>query len=168
MSKRQQNSTNTRLTHVDEKGQANMVDVGNKAVTERFATATALVRMQPETLALINAGDAKKGNVLAVARIAGIQAAKKCSELIPLCHPLALNAVEVHFDLNVADNLVRISATCKVSGKTGVEMEALTSVSIACLTIYDMCKSVDKGICISEVRLLRKKGGKSGDLILDN
>ena len=163
MSKRQQNSTNTRLTHVDEKGHAHMVDVGNKAITERFATATALVRMQPETLALINAGDAKKGDVLAVARIAGIQAAKKCSELIPLCHPLALNAVEVHFDLNVADSLVRISATCKVSGKTGVEMEALTAASVAGLTIYDMCKAVDRGMEISEVRLEEKSGGKSGD-----
>ena len=163
MSNRQQNSTNTRLTHVDEKGQAHMVDVGNKAITERFATATALVRMQPETLALINAGDAKKGDVLAVARIAGIQAAKKCSELIPLCHPLALNAVEVHFDLNVADSLVRISATCKVSGKTGVEMEALTAASVAGLTIYDMCKAVDRGMEISEVRLEEKSGGKSGD-----
>ena len=163
MSNRQQNSTNTRLTHVDEKGQAHMVDVGNKAITERFATATALVRMQPETLALINAGDAKKGNVLAVARIAGIQAAKKCSELIPLCHPLALNAVEVHFDLNVADSLVRISATCKVSGKTGVEMEALTAASVAGLTIYDMCKAVDRGMEISEVRLEEKSGGKSGN-----
>ena len=163
MSNRQQNSTRSRLTHVDEKGQAHMVDVGNKAITERFATATALVRMQPETLALINAGDAKKGNVLAVARIAGIQAAKKCSELIPLCHPLALNAVEVHFDLNVADSLVRISATCKVSGKTGVEMEALTAASVAGLTIYDMCKAVDRGMEISEVRLEEKSGGKSGD-----
>ena len=163
MSNRQQNSTSSRLTHVDEKGQAHMVDVGNKAITERFATATALVRMQPETLALINAGDAKKGNVLAVARIAGIQAAKKCSELIPLCHPLALNAVEVHFDLNVADSLVRISATCKVSGKTGVEMESLTAASVAGLTIYDMCKAVDRGMEISEVRLEEKSGGKSGD-----
>ena len=163
MSNRQQNSTSSRLTHVDEKGQAHMVDVGNKAVTERFATATALVRMQPETLALINAGDAKKGNVLAVAQIAGIQAAKRCSELIPLCHPLALNAVEVHFDLNVADSLVRISATCKASGKTGVEMEALTAASVAGLTIYDMCKAVDRGMEISEVRLEEKSGGKSGD-----
>ena len=163
MSNRRQNSTNTRLTHVDEKGQARMVDVGNKAITERFATATALVRMQPETLALINAGDAKKGNVLAVARIAGIQAAKKCSELIPLCHPLALNAVEVHFDLNFADSLIRISATCKASGKTGVEMEALTAASVAGLTIYDMCKAVDRGMEISEVRLEEKSGGNSGD-----
>ena len=161
MSNRQQNST--RLTHVDEKGQAHMVDVGNKAIAERFATATALVRMQPETLALFNAGDAKKGNVLAVAQIAGIQAAKRCSELIPLCHPLALNAVEVHFDLNVADSLVRISATCKASGKTGVEMEALTAASVAGLTIYDMCKAVDRGMEISEVRLEEKSGGKSGD-----
>ena len=163
MSNCQQNSTSSRLTHVDEKGQAHMVDVGNKAITERFATATALVRMQPETLALINAGDAKKGDVLAVARIAGIQAAKKCSELIPLCHPLALNAVEVHFDLNVADSLVRISATCKVCGKTGVEMEALTAASVAGLTIYDMCKAVDRGMEISEVRLEEKSGGKSDD-----
>ena len=163
MSNHQQNSTSTSLTHVNETGQAHMVDVGNKAITERVATATALVKMRPETLTLINASDAKKGDVLAVARIAGIQAAKKCSELIPLCHPLALNAVEVHFDLNVADSLVRISATCKVSGKTGVEMEALTAASVAGLTIYDMCKAVDRGMEISEVRLEEKSGGKSGD-----
>lgn len=151
------------LTHVDEKGQARMVDVGNKPVTERIATATALVRMRPETLALIIAGDAKKGDVLAVARIAGIQGAKKCSELIPLCHPLALNSVDVQFELDPNESLIRITATCKVSGKTGVEMEALTAASVAGLTIYDMCKAVDRDMEISEVRLEEKSGGKSGD-----
>lgn len=151
------------LTHVDEKGQARMVDVGSKPVTERIATATALVRMRPETLALIIAGDAKKGDVLAVARIAGIQAAKKCSDLIPLCHPLALNSVEVQFELDSSESLIRITATCKVSGKTGVEMEALTAASVAGLTIYDMCKAVDRDMEISEVRLEEKSGGKSGD-----
>ena len=151
------------LTHVDEKGQARMVDVGSKPVTERIATATALVRMRPETLALIIAGDAKKGDVLAVARIAGIQAAKKCSDLIPLCHPLALNSVEVQFELDSDQSLIRITATCKVSGKTGVEMEALTAASVAGLTIYDMCKAVDRDMEISEVRLEEKSGGKSGD-----
>ena len=163
MSNHQHNSTDTGLTHIDEEGQARMVDVSNKAISERVATATALVSMKPETLALIRSGDMKKGDVLAVARIAGIQAAKKCSELIPLCHPLSLTAVKVHFELNDADNVIRISATCKVSGKTGVEMEALTAASIAGLTIYDMCKAVDRRMKISEVRLEQKSGGKSGD-----
>ena len=163
MSNRQHNSPNSGLTHIDDKGQAHMVDVGSKTISERVATATALVSMQPETLALIRSGDAKKGDVLGVARIAGIQAAKKCSELIPLCHPLSLNSVQVHFDLNNATSVIRISATCKVSGKTGVEMEALAAVSVAGLTIYDMCKAVDRGMKISEVRLEQKSGGKSGD-----
>lgn len=151
------------LTHIDEQGRARMVDVGDKAVTQRIAVAGATVSMLPETLALIRSGDAKKGDVMAVARIAGIQAAKKCSDLIPLCHPLALTAVDVSFDTDEAGSQVHITASCSVSGKTGVEMEALTAASVAALTIYDMCKAVDRGMIISGVRLLRKSGGKSGD-----
>lgn len=157
-----------RLTHIDDEGRARMVDVGDKAVTERIAVAGAVVKMMPETLALIMSGETKKGDVMAVARIAGIQAAKKCSDLIPLCHPLALNAVEVAFDVDEAASEVRIEATCKVSGKTGVEMEALTAASVAALTIYDMCKAVDRGMTISNVCLLEKSGGKSGDWIRDS
>jgi cyclic pyranopterin phosphate synthase len=163
MSNKSDQEADARLTHIDEKGQANMVDVGTKAITERQATAIAKVSMQAETLELIVSGSAKKGDILAVARIAGIQAAKKCSELIPLCHPLALNSVDVHFDLNEQECQILINATCKVSGRTGVEMEALTAASVAGLTIYDMCKAVDRGMEISSVRLLEKSGGKSGD-----
>ena len=151
------------LTHLDETGAARMVDVGAKAVTERVAVATATVAMLPETLALLEQGGHKKGDVLAVARIAGIQAAKKCSDLIPLCHPLMLNSVEVKFSTDVAASSVHIEACCKVSGKTGVEMEALTAVSVAALTIYDMCKAVDRNMEIGNVGLLQKTGGKSGD-----
>lgn len=155
--------SNDQLTHLDDKGRARMVDVGAKAVTERTATATGEVHMKPETLALVMSGDSKKGDVLAVARIAGIQGAKKCSDLIPLCHPLALTAVEVNFDADEASSLIRVSATCKLSGKTGVEMEALTAVSVAALTIYDMCKAVDRGMEIQNIGLAAKAGGKSGD-----
>ena len=151
-----------KLTHLDDTGAARMVDVGDKAVTERVAVAAAAVAMQPATLALLEAGGHKKGDVLAVARIAGIQAAKKCSDLIPLCHPLMLSSTEVGFRLDPAKSLVHVRATCKVSGKTGVEMEALTAVSVAALTIYDMCKAVDRGMEIRSVGLLRKTGGKSG------
>ena len=140
-----------------------MVDVTDKDVTFRVATAEGEVNMQPETLRLIVDGKHAKGDVMAVARIAGIQAAKKCADLIPLCHPLALSSVRVELQPDVGENLVRITATCKLSGKTGVEMEALTAVSVAALTIYDMCKAVDKGMTISGVRLLTKSGGKSGD-----
>lgn len=150
------------LTHIDEQGRARMVDVGGKDVTERVATASAIISMQPETLSLILSGDSKKGDVLGVARIAGIQAAKKCSDLIPLCHPLALNSAEVTFDSDAENSRVLVLATCKVSGKTGVEMEALTAASVAALTIYDMCKAVDRGMVISEVALEEKSGGKSG------
>ena len=163
MSDRQQSPNKSGLTHFDAEGRAHMVDIGSKDVSERIATASALVRMRPETLNLIRSGDTKKGDVLAVARIAGIQAAKKCSDLIPLCHPLSLNAVEVNFDLNDAQSCIYILSRCKVSGKTGVEMEALTAASVAGLTIYDMCKSVDRGMEISEVRLEQKSGGDSGD-----
>lgn len=151
-----------KLTHLNEDGEAHMVDVGGKQVTTREATAEALVSMQPETLELIQSGGHKKGDVLAVARIAGIQAAKKCSDLIPLCHPLMLTKVSVEFDVQPQKNCVRVIATCGLDGKTGVEMEALTAVSVAALTIYDMCKAVDKGIVIEQMRLLEKTGGKSG------
>ncbi len=153
------------LTHIDANGQAHMVDVGDKAVTQREATAQAIIRMQPETLALVIAGNAKKGDVLGVARIAGIQAAKKCSDLIPLCHPLALTKVSVEFDLNEAASEILVSATCRVTGQTGVEMEALTAASVASLTIYDMCKAVDRGMEIAGVKLTAKSGGKSGEWV---
>jgi len=139
-----------------------MVDVGDKAVTQREATAEAFVTMQPETLRMIVEGGHKKGDVLATARIAGIQAAKKCWDLIPLCHPLQLSKVTVDIQLNDASNQAHILATCKLSGQTGVEMEALTAASVAALTLYDMCKAVDKGMVIEQVRLLEKKGGRSG------
>ena len=151
------------LTHLDERGAAQMVDVGDKAVTERLAVATAEVVMQPATLDLLATGGHEKGDVLAVARVAGIQAAKKCSDLIPLCHPLMLNAVTVDFELDRARRAVRIETRCKVSGKTGVEMEALTAASVAALTIYDMCKAVDRGMRITDLRVTHKAGGKSGD-----
>ena len=151
------------LTHFDTKGNAQMVDVTEKAVTQREAQASGTVTMQPETLALIAEGGHKKGDVLAVARIAGIQAAKKCSDLIPLCHPLMLSSVKVEFTLDHVANAVRILARCKLAGQTGVEMEALTAVSVAALTIYDMCKAVDKGMVVSDIKLLAKSGGRSGD-----
>jgi cyclic pyranopterin phosphate synthase len=150
------------LTHLDAQGNARMVDVGGKAVTTRVATAVATVVMQPETLRLIVAGGHKKGDVLAVARIAGIQASKKCADLIPLCHPLMLTHVTVDFTIDEAANRIQISATCGLDGKTGVEMEALTAASVAALTIYDMCKAVDKGMVIENICLLEKSGGKSG------
>ena len=150
------------LTHFDETGNARMVDVGAKDATERVATATASVVMQPATLALIRDRKAAKGDVLAVAQLAGIMAAKKTPDLIPLCHPLALSSVDVRLSLDARRNAVDIEATCKLKGRTGVEMEALTAASIAALTVYDMCKAVDRGMVISEVRLLHKSGGKSG------
>lgn len=139
-----------------------MVDVGDKPSTDRVAVARGSVLMLPETLALIEEGGHKKGDVIAIARIAGIQAAKKCSDLIPLCHPLMLNKVGVEFEFDREASAVNIQAICKVSGKTGVEMEALTAVSIAALTLYDMCKAVDRGMRISDIELVRKEGGKSG------
>jgi cyclic pyranopterin monophosphate synthase len=152
----------SQLTHLDENGAARMVDVGDKTTTQRLAVASGRVCMTPATLALLRAGGHAKGDVLAVARIAGIQAAKRCSDLIPLCHPLMLNSVTVDFTLNETDSAVDIAASCKVSGKTGVEMEALTAVSVAALTIYDMCKAVDKAMVIDQVCLQQKLGGKSG------
>ena len=150
------------LTHLDSKGNARMVDVGDKQSTHRIATATGRVRMTAETLELIEAGGHKKGDVIAIARIAGIQAAKACSSLIPLCHPLMLTSVDVALRLDKAQDCVLIEATCKVNGQTGVEMEALTAVSVAALTIYDMCKAVDKNMVIEAVCLKEKQGGKSG------
>ena len=152
----------TKLTHIDDSGQARMVDVGAKEVTERIAIAEAIIDLQPETLKLILEGGHKKGDVFAVARIAGIQAAKKCSDLIPLCHPLMLSSVKVDLEANTDNNQVRITSTCKLAGQTGVEMEALTAASVAALTVYDMCKAVDRGMTIHSVRVLEKAGGKSG------
>ncbi|MCC7087968.1 MAG: cyclic pyranopterin monophosphate synthase MoaC [Chloroflexi bacterium] len=150
------------LSHVDERGAARMVDVSEKAETARTAIAEATVRMQPATLALIQQGGIAKGDVLATARIAGIMAAKKTHELIPLCHPLAITGVTVDLAPE-GDSALIIRATVKTTGKTGVEMEALTAASVAALTVYDMCKAVEKGIRIEAVRLLEKHGGKSGD-----
>lgn len=151
------------LTHLDAAGRANMVDVGAKANTERVAVATARVIMAPATLAAISEGEIGKGDVFAVARIAGIQAAKQCSSLIPLCHPLMLNSVKVELETDQTLPGVLITATCKVSGKTGVEMEALTAASIAGLTIYDMCKAIDREMSLEAVQLEHKQGGASGD-----
>ena len=154
------------LTHLDSQGRANMVDVTDKAVTSREATAQAVVRMRPETLEMIVSGGHPKGDVFAVARIAGIQAAKKTSDLIPLCHPLMLTSVKVELSAQGSD-AVLIVARCKLSGQTGVEMEALTAASVAALTIYDMCKAVDRGMTIESVRVLEKLGGKSGHFQAD-
>lgn len=155
------------LTHFDPQGNAQMVDVTDKAVTQREARAAGSVSMAPETLALIASGGHKKGDVLAVARIAGIQGAKRCADLIPLCHPLMLSSVKVEFALDHERNAVDIIAICKLAGQTGVEMEALTAVSVAALTIYDMCKAVDKAMVVSDIRLLAKSGGRSGEWHFD-
>lgn len=157
----------TELTHLDAEGKAQMVDVGEKAVTRRVARAGAVVRMQPETLQLISSGGHRKGDVLAVARIAGLQAAKKCADLIPLCHPLMLTSVKVDITLDEQSSSARIVAECGVDGKTGVEMEALTAASVAALTLYDMCKAVDRGMVIEAVQLLEKSGGRSGHYLRD-
>ncbi len=152
-----------KLSHLDDAGHARMVDVSPKEETERTATATAEVTMLPATLALIQEGGVSKGDVLAVARIAGIMAAKKTPELIPLCHPLALSSVTVDLVCDPQRNAVDITATCKLKGRTGVEMEALTAASVAALTVYDMCKAVDRGMVIGPVKLVHKAGGKSGE-----
>jgi cyclic pyranopterin phosphate synthase len=149
------------LTHLDNTGQATMVDVTDKAATIRVARAQAQVRMRPDTLARVKSGNLKKGDVFSVARIAGIQAAKKCWELIPLCHPLMLTSIQVEFSFE-NESTILIETVCKLSGKTGVEMEALTAASVAALTIYDMCKGIEKGIVIENVSLCEKEGGKSG------
>ena len=161
-SKTPETTATSPLTHFDAQGQAHMVDVGAKAATHRIAVATGRIEMLPATLALIEAGNAKKGDVLGIARIAGIQAAKKTSDLIPLCHPLALTRVAVDFEVLSDLNTVRCTATVETHGQTGVEMEALTAVQIALLTIYDMCKAVDKGMVMEGVKVLEKRGGKSG------
>ena len=155
-----------RLTHLAEDGSARMVDVGWKPVTDRMATATGEVAMQPTTLALIRDGLMKKGDVLTIAQLAGIMGAKRTAELIPLCHPLSLNKVDVSLVLDEPGSRVCITATATTSGQTGVEMEALTAVSVAALTVYDMCKAVDRGVRIDGIRLLRKTGGQSGDVDL--
>ena len=153
------------LTHFDAQGQAHMVDVGGKASTRRVAVATGRIEMLPATLALINSGTAKKGDVLGIARIAGIQGAKKTSDLIPLCHPIALTRVAVDFEVQEENSCVVCTATAEVNGQTGVEMEALTAVQVALLTIYDMCKAVDRGMTMTGVKLLEKHGGKSGSFV---
>lgn len=153
----------TKLTHFSSSGEAHMVDVGDKSSTRRVAVAGGHITMQADTLSLILEGNHKKGDVLGVARIAGIMAVKKTPELIPLCHSLSVDAAEVHFEIDEKKSLVRCEATAQTVGKTGVEMEALTAVQIALLTIYDMCKSVDRGMTMGEICLLEKSGGKSGD-----
>lgn len=157
--------TNSVLTHFDAQGQAHMVDVGSKALTRRVAVASGRIDMLPGTLALIASGTAKKGDVLGIARIAGIQGAKKTSDLIPLCHPIGLTRVAVDFEIQPEAHCVVCTATAEVTGQTGVEMEALTAVQVALLTIYDMCKAVDRGMSINAVRLLEKHGGKSGSFV---
>jgi cyclic pyranopterin monophosphate synthase len=152
-----------KLSHFDNSGQAHMVDVGGKLQTKRRAVASGMIKMLPATLKLIQQGDAKKGDVLGVARIAAIQASKKTSDLIPLCHPIALTKVSITFDVNEKDTSITCTATCETTGQTGVEMEALTAVSVGLLTIYDMCKAVDRGMVMREIKLLEKHGGKSGD-----
>ena len=151
------------FTHFDDQGRAVMVDVGAKPVTERIASAAGAVYMQPATLARIRAGGVAKGDVLSVAQLAGIMGAKRTAELIPLCHPLGLTSVTVELGLDEARNAVTITATCKLEGRTGVEMEALTAVTVAALTVYDMCKAVDRGMRIGDIRLTHKSGGRSGE-----
>ncbi len=155
------------LTHFDAKGDAHMVDVSDKDVTSRTATARGAVIMAPETLQIITEGRAKKGDVLAVARLAGIMAAKRTPDLIPLCHPLALSKVAVELTPNPAESRVEIEATVKVTGRTGVEMEALTAVSAAALTVYDMVKAVDKAMRLTDIRLIHKDGGRSGEYVAE-
>ena len=151
-----------KLTHFDQQGQAHMVDVGDKASTRRIAIAIGHISILPSTLSLIQSGNAKKGDVLGIARIAAIQASKKTADLIPLCHTIGLSKVAVDFDINEKENRISCTVTTETTGQTGVEMEALTAVSVGLLTIYDMCKAVDRGMTISDIKLLEKQGGKSG------
>ncbi|WP_305778369.1 cyclic pyranopterin monophosphate synthase MoaC [Noviherbaspirillum sp. UKPF54] len=153
------------LTHFDQAGQAHMVDVGAKNETHRIAVASGTIRMKPETLAIIQSGTAKKGDVLGIARIAAIMAAKRTSDLIPLCHPLALTRVAVDFSIDASASSVTCTAQVETYGKTGVEMEALTAVQVGLLTVYDMCKAVDRGMVMMDVRVMEKHGGKSGDWV---
>ena len=155
------------LTHIDAQGQAHMVDVSAKSETHRIARATGTIRMQGATLALIRAGTAKKGDVIGVARIAAIQGAKRTADLVPLCHPLPITRVTVDFELEQAASQLRCSAQVETLGRTGVEMEALTAVQVGLLTVYDMCKAVDSGMVMGDIRLLRKSGGRSGDWVAD-
>lgn len=157
------NSSEQNLTHFDASGQAHMVDVGSKPISKRIALASGIISMLPATLQLIKNGDAKKGDVLGVARIAAIQGSKRTSDLIPLCHPIALTKVAITFEIDEATTTITCTAQCDTTGQTGVEMEALTAVSVGLLTIYDMCKAVDRGMTISNIKLLEKHGGKSGD-----
>jgi len=152
-----------KLTHFDSSGQAHMVDVGDKASTHRVAIATGCIQMNPNTYELIESGGHKKGDVLGIARIAGIQAAKKTADLIPLCHPIALTHVSIEFQSNPSNHTIECQTRAETTGPTGVEMEALTATQIALLTIYDMCKAVDRGMVMSDIKLLEKSGGKSGD-----
>ncbi len=151
------------LTHLDESGRARMVDVSAKGETVRIATARGRVLMRPETLALIKSGGVTKGDVLAIAQVAGVMGAKRTSDLIPLCHPLPITGVDLNFELDEQGSAVEITASARIVGKTGVEMEALTAVSTAALTVYDMCKAVDKDMVIDQIRLVHKVGGKSGE-----
>jgi cyclic pyranopterin phosphate synthase len=153
------------LTHFDDQGQAHMVDVSAKQETHRVARASGVIRMQPATLALIQAGNAKKGDVIGVARVAAIQASKRTAELIPLCHPLPITRVAVSFEIDETASLVRCIAQVETLGRTGVEMEALTAVQVGLLTVYDMCKAADRGMVMGEIRVLEKHGGKSGDWV---
>ena len=155
----------SKLTHLNTRGEAHMVDVGDKPVTAREAVAEGWIRMRPETLKLVVDGGHKKGDVLAVARIAGIMAAKKTAELVPLCHPIPLTAVEVVLTSDVTSSSIHCRAIARTSGQTGVEMEALTAVQIALLTVYDMCKAVDRGMTLTDIRLVSKSGGRSGDWV---
>ena len=158
----------TPLTHFDAQGQAHMVDVSAKAETHRVARATGTIRMKPETFALVASGQAKKGDVIAVARIAAIQGAKRTADLVPLCHPLPITRVAVEFDLDQARSEVRCTAQVETFGRTGVEMEALTAVQVGLLTVYDMCKAADRGMVMDAIRVLQKPGGKSGDGVADD
>ena len=162
------NNPGPRLTHLDEQGRAKMVDVGGKDITSRVAVARGHVSIQPETARLIKEGLMKKGDVLTIAQLAGIMGAKKTSELIPLCHPLPLDRVDVDLELDESEGRINVTATASTTARTGVEMEALTAVSVAALTLYDMCKSVDRGMRIEGVRLVRKTGGRSGDINLED
>jgi cyclic pyranopterin phosphate synthase len=162
MSNEKQASSPGHLTHFDQAGQAHMVDVGSKDATHRIAVARGTIRMKPETLALVQSGSAKKGDVLGVARVAAIMGAKRTADLIPLCHPLALTRVTVDFEIDAPSSCVYCIAQVETVGKTGVEMEALTAVQVGLLTIYDMCKAADKGMTMTDIHLLEKRGGKSG------
>ncbi|MCH7736123.1 MAG: cyclic pyranopterin monophosphate synthase MoaC [Chloroflexi bacterium] len=161
------NGPDLHLTHLDDQGRAKMVDVGGKDITSRVAVARGYVSIQPETARLIKEGLMKKGDVLTIAQIAGIMGAKKTSELIPLCHPLPLDRVDVELELDEGEGRINITATASTTARTGVEMEALTAVSVAALTLYDMCKSVDRGMRIEAIRLVKKTGGRSGDIDLE-